>query len=242
MQEFIDATLAACLELFDLIKRDSDEDAYTYFEQGAGGDISVGFDLIAEAIFVHHLSSFGTILSEESGQIGTGRSRIVIDPIDGSDNLLSKFPYYGASIALQEDGVTTVGIVVNLANGDCFVRHAQAHYTTSLHDLTKKEEILIHAHHGIGVFEKAAASPEKAMALIDAGLKFRSPGAIALSLAYAHYVEYVVFFGTMRPYDLEAGFFLCEDLFRYQDDGLLVIAKEQRVFEQILNIFRRGPS
>lgn len=242
MQEFVEAALVACRELYELIEANEEKDSYTYFEQGAGGDISVGFDLVAEALFVRYLSSFGMILSEESGQIGEGSRVIVLDPIDGSDNLLSRFPYYGTSIALQQDGVTIVAIVANLANGDCFVRYGEQHYQTSLLDPTKKEEILIHRHSVVGVFEKAAASPQKAVALIDAGLKFRSPGAIALSLAYAYYVEYVVFFGTMRPYDLEAGIFLCEDLLHYQDEGLLVIAKEQRVFDQIIKIFKRGSS
>ncbi len=242
MQAFVEAALAACHEVYELIRTNSDEAAYSSFTKGAGGDISIGFDLMAEAVFVRELQRFGTILSEESGQIGEGDARIVIDPIDGSDNLLSNFPYYGASIALQQAGVTVAGIVCNFANADCHVRFGDEHYLTSLTELTKKEEILIHEHSRVGIFEKAAASPENAVSLIDAGLKFRSPGAIALSLAYAHYVNYVVFFGTMRSYDLEAGIFLCKDLFRYQDDGLLVIAKDRTVFDKILKIFKRGPN
>lgn len=240
MQAFVEAAIAACQEVYDLIRKDSDDDAYRSFEKGAGGDISIGFDLMAEDIFVQHLQGFGTILSEESGRIGEGEAQIIIDPIDGSDNLISHFPYYGASIALQTGGETVIGVVCNLANADCFVRYGDQHYLTSLDDLLKKEEILIHKHSRVGLFEKAASSPKNAMMLIDEGLKFRSPGAIALSLAYAYYVDYVVFFGTMRAYDLEAGIFLCKDLFRYQDDGLLVITKDRVVFEQILKIFKRG--
>lgn len=240
MKVFVDAAIAACQEVYGLVRANKDEDAYVHHSRGAGGDISVGFDLMAEAVFIRELQQFGAILSEESGLVGDGDALIVIDPIDGSDNLLSNFPYYGTSIALQRDKVTIAGIVCNFANGDCFVRYENKYYLTSLDNLAKKEEILIHQHSRVGIFEKSVLYPEKATALIKEGLKFRSPGAIALSLAYANYVNYVVFCGTMRAYDLEAGIFLCKDLLSYQDDELLIIAKDRKVFEQLLKIFQKG--
>lgn len=240
MKAFIEAAVAACQEVYGLVRADIDEDAYAHHGRGAGGDISVGFDLMAEAVFIRELQKFGAISSEESGLVGEGDALIVIDPIDGSDNLLSHFPYYGTSIALQRDKVTIAGIVCNFANGDCFVRYDDEYYLTSLDNLSEKEEIVMHKHSKVGIFEKSVLYPEKATALIKAGLKFRSPGAVALSLAYANYVNYVVFCGTMRAYDLEAGIFLCKDLLSYQDDELLIIAKDRKVFRQLLKIFQKG--
>ncbi len=242
-QPFVDAALLACRHVAEAINTNKDVSAYLAQGIGAGGDVSIGFDMMAEAIFVEHLSSFGAISSEESGLIGLSGDRLIIlDPVDGSDNLKSGFPYYGASIALQEAGVTVVGIVCNFANGDCFIRHQNQHYRTSIFDMTRDEAVGIHPHGKIGLFEKAYAHPEMVKTLNQHGLKFRAPGAVALSLAYAHYVNYVLFFGTMRSYDVEAGLFLCKELHCYQDDDLLIISKERETFQQLLKLFQRGQS
>ena len=107
---FIEAVLNANKELFHAlhVKGLIDKD-YQPFEVGAGGDISSGIDLLAEEIFVRHLSSFGTIFSEESGKFpGTNTTiEIIIDPIDGSDNLLSHLPYFGTSVAYKKEGKCT---------------------------------------------------------------------------------------------------------------------------------------
>jgi myo-inositol-1(or 4)-monophosphatase len=237
LDRFTEAALAACREVESYIRNNSDDRAYLLHSRGAGGDISIGFDLEAEAIFVYHLAPFGTISSEESGIIGEGGDLIVIDPIDGSDNLKTRFPYYGASVALQKENKTVAGIICNFANGDCFVKDEKRHYRTSLFNTSLTEPVTPHAHAKVGLFERAVLYPKEAQALIKAGLKFRSPGAVALSLAYAHYANYVVFFGTMRPYDLEAGLYMTDDLYSYRDESCLIIAKERKIFDQVCSIF-----
>lgn len=238
MDRFIDAALAACREIEAFIRNNNDARAYMLHSRGAGGDISIGFDLKAEAIFVEHLGTFGTISSEESGIIGEGDDLIIIDPIDGSDNLKTRFPYYGTSIALQKGGKTVVGVICNFANGDCFVKDEKRHYRTSLFNTETMEPVSAHEYAKVGIFEKAVLYPQYTKMLINAGLKFRSPGAVALSLAYAHYANYVVFFGTMRPYDLEAGLYMADDLYSYRDEKCLIIAKEKETFEKVCTIFQ----
>jgi myo-inositol-1(or 4)-monophosphatase len=224
----------------ELIASNTDESAYQSFEQGAGGDISIGFDLMAEAVFVRHLKPFGTICSEESGCIeGPGDAEIIIDPIDGSDNLKSNFPYYGAAIALRKSGETVAAVICNFANGDAFVKYSGTYYQTHLSDLELYKAVKDNPYAKVGLFEKAPAHPEVSLRLIKEGLKFRAPGAVALSLAYAHNVKYVLFFGTMRSYDIDAGYYMCEDLYRYQDDELLIVAKDQEVFDKLLKVFKR---
>ncbi|MEA3372474.1 MAG: inositol monophosphatase family protein [Campylobacterota bacterium] len=242
-QPFVDAALLACKKVAESIDSNKELSAYLPQEIGAGGDISIGFDMMAEAIFIEHLSSFGTISSEESGLIGSSSDcLIILDPVDGSDNLKSKFPYYGASIALQEAGVTVVGIVCNFANGDCFVRNQNEYYKSSIFDTASHETVKSHTYGRVGLFEKAHEHPDMIQVLMEHGLKFRSPGAVALSLAYAHYVKYVLFFGTMRSYDLEAGLFLCQELYCYQDDEILIISKEEETYQLLLTLFQRGRS
>lgn len=237
MQEFISATLEACKVISHLIRTNTDDKAFLPIKTGAGGDVSIGFDMMAERIFVEYLSCFGAISSEESGHIGTGDKLIIIDPIDGSDNLVTNFPYYGASVALTYKEKTLVGIVCNLASGECFIKTDHEHYETSLYDLRQRKEVSCHAYSKVGLFEKAGLHPEAAKKLMQIGLKFRAPGAIALSLAYAYYVNYVVFLGTMRTYDVQAGLYLCEDLNCYVGDDIIIISKDKVLYEQLLDIF-----
>jgi len=205
--------------------------------KGAGGDVSIAYDLLAEDCFVKHLSCFGQILSEESGYIGQGQDLIVLDPIDGSDNLKSNFPYYGASIALKRDDKTIAAMVCNFANGDCFIRVNGEHYRRSLFRKDEREDVHINVHAKVGLFEKAGSNLTAAQALIDNGLKFRAPGAVALSLAYAHASKYMIFVGNMRPYDIEAGLYLCEDLHSYVSEDIIIVSHNKDVFAKILTIF-----
>lgn len=235
MQAFIRETIRACEEIVEMLKVTTDPEAFKAQKIGAGGDESVGLDLMAEDIFVRHLQSFGQISSEESGVIGEGEAQIVLDPIDGSDNMLTLFPYFGASIAYMKDGLPIVGIVCNFANGDIFIKDSDQFLQGKLYSEDFKP---VEKHHTskIGIFEKAALYPEITYELIQNRLKYRAPGAVALSLAYAHYANYMVFLGKMRNYDLEAGLFMCEDLHMYKDDMRIIISKDKQVFEQVKKI------
>ena len=51
------------------------------------------------------------VLGEEDGETGTGPRRWVVDPVDGTKNFVRGVPVWATLLALQEDGVTTVGVV-----------------------------------------------------------------------------------------------------------------------------------
>lgn len=235
MQAFIRETIKACEEIVEMLEVTTDPEAFKAQKIGAGGDESVGLDLMAEDIFVKRLQRFGQINSEESGIIGEGEAQIILDPIDGSDNMLTRFPYYGASIAYIKDARPLIGIVCNFANGDIFIKDSKQFLQGKLYstDFTPVEK---HHTSKIGIFEKAALYPDITYELIQNRLKYRAPGAVALSLAYAHYANYMVFLGKMRSYDLEAGLFMCEDLHMYKDDMHIIISKDKQVFEQVKKI------
>jgi histidinol-phosphatase len=48
---------------------------------------------------------------EETGQHGAARRRWIVDPIDGTRNYARGVPVWATLIALEEDGVVTVGVV-----------------------------------------------------------------------------------------------------------------------------------
>ena len=89
MTDFIKACVKANEEIALALKEGFDPSWFEKTEVGAGGDVSSKLDLFAEEIFIKHLGAFGQIESEESGLIGSGEEKIIIDPIDGSSNALS---------------------------------------------------------------------------------------------------------------------------------------------------------
>lgn len=235
IDSFLNETLSASLKIYNYIHSISDESAFLAQSEGAGGDISIGFDIEAEKIYIGYLQNFGEIYSEECGVFEEKNSdyRIVIDPIDGSDNIKSHFPYYGSSVALQYKGETIAGVVCNFATSECFVRSDKEHYKCSLLQPHVKKSIIKNAHSSVGIFEKSLNNPKVVEKLKDLRLKFRTPGAVAISLAQAHYVNYVLFLGTIRFYDVEAGLYLCKDLNMYVDENTILVSKNENIFNKI---------
>ncbi|MDR0747243.1 MAG: inositol monophosphatase [Helicobacteraceae bacterium] len=233
--EFALAVLAANREIFSFLQTADDSLFQSDGQVGFGGDKSLPVDLIAEKIFIKHLGGFGRINSEECGLMGSGRDEIVIDPIDGSSNAASGFPYYGTSVALKSDNKAVVSVVCNMTNGEYFLKNSSGIYHRQLFDdrvLNVKRETS-----SIGLFEKAYSFPREAKALERMGFKFRSPGALALSLAYAHSVLFVVAAGKLREYDIIAGLHLCEDLNVFVSERLIIISREKTVFDRLKAVF-----
>ncbi len=239
MDPFVKACICANEEIAKAIETGFDAFWYEKTETGAGGDVSSRLDLFAESVFVKYLSPFGFIESEESGIIGEGDAHIIIDPIDGSANALSAFPYYGTSVArVNADGVLDAAVVCNLANGDIFLKTPSETLLQGklFADTFKPVSPVPNAE--IGLFEKAYANPEVVSLLDEAGLKFRAPGAIALSLAYAHNATFVLFVGTFRIYDFAAGLALCEGLEVIVEQDYVIVSKNKTIAEKIETILK----
>lgn len=233
---FIETVIVANQEIYALLQNEG-LNGYHHqsFDIGAGGDKSSGIDLEAEKIFLKHLSDFGTIISEESGLFPHQNKNveIIIDPIDGSDNLLSHLPYYGTSVAYKENGTCKVAIIVNLANGDIFIKDEERFEKGNL-STTIFSPVTCNNFAKVGIFERSYCSKTVGNALLEAAIKYRSPGAFALSLAYAHEVSFVIYEGVMRLYDVEAGFFMCADLHTFYRDDIFLVSKDKETFDKII--------
>jgi len=212
MHSFWQACLAANRAIHERIRGGLSRTQRHKSTEGAGGDISSGIDLEAEAIFVRHLAPFGQIHSEESGRIGEGDHTVILDPIDGSSNILSGFPYYGTSAALIDpQGETIAACVCNLAAGEIFFKIPG---TPALHGDLFADDFTPYLPAGtpeVGIFERAYAHPDIVRSLSDLGVKFRAPGAVALSLVYSLRAEFFLYVGTYREYDFAAGLLFLED-------------------------------
>ncbi len=207
---------------------------------GYGGDKTLNIDIIAEKIFIKYLSSFGDIFSEEIGLISSKSNiKIIIDPLDGSHNFQSQLPYYGTSVALQIDEVTKAGYVANLSNGTIIYK---ANETAKHIYLINEKEVKTYniKEPSIGIFERAYAYPEICEELKEKRIKFRSPGAAALSLAYAKNLNFVLFAGKIREFDIAASLYINDNLFIHQDDEFLIVTKKESFFLLIKEIIKNN--
>ncbi len=207
---------------------------------GFGGDNSLQIDLIAENIFIKHLNSFGDIFSEEIGLLSSKSNiKIVIDPIDGSHNLQSGLSYYGTSVALKIDDKTKAGYVCNLVNK---VMIYKVNDDLKQIDIISKRniEILEVKNSAIGIFERAYSYPTLCEKLYRNKLKFRSPGAVAISLAYAKNYNFVIFVGNIREFDVAASLYICNDLLVHQEDEFIVVSKNDDFFTLLKNLLMKN--
>jgi myo-inositol-1(or 4)-monophosphatase len=235
MTPFVEAVMEAAQEIAAILREGWRSEFSDHDGIGAGGDETAGIDRLAERIYIDRLSGFGKIDSEECGLVGEGEATIVLDPIDGSSNAISGLPYFGSSIALEVEGKVREAVVVNLANGDLFYKTSGGLMRTKLGEV-RSGPVVKRESASIGIFEKAYANPGLALALLRQKRKFRSPGAVALSLAYAHYVDFVIFAGPRRRYDFAAALWMCEELEVVAEEELLIVAKSPDTARELLKL------
>lgn len=209
---------------------------------GMGGDMSIGADLFSERIYKEHLLELASIESEESGFIqGAGSDYIVLDPLDGSDNFLSHIPYYGASLALcDKNGQCKEALIINFCSKECVIKQDSKSFRFYLHEYESRQDKAFIPLDSTpiskcGIFEKAYTHPHIAKLLYENGLKFRSLGASAISMAKAYEVNFMLFMGEMRVFDKKAGLFLCENLHHISSKNWTLISKDKHIFDMIAN-------
>jgi len=192
-------------------------------------------DFLAEEIFAKNLLPFGRIYSEESGYIGKGNATIYLDPVDGSDNFAAGIPYYGVSACLADGDKPRKSFVMNFANGDIFYKESELLYA-NMHKNIELKPCAKSSYPYLGIFEKAYANPAIAKALFDKKIKFRSPGALALSLAYSTSCSFILFIGKLRVFDIIAALHFLEDYHIYNKDGVLLVSQNRDIFEEVLEL------
>ena len=217
-------------ELSEHLKDIQCSDLYYTGTKGAGGDDMMYIDKIAEDIFVKHLLPYANIQSEESGYIKsniTTTNTIYLDPIDGSDNLRSSLPYYATSIALQIQGLTKLAFIYNLVNNTYF-------YKTPYKSNIIEQKV----QSSLGIFERAYSNPKLVQKLHEKNIKFRSPGAVSLSIANTYNYLFFLLEANLRKEDICAGLYICEDLNIFQTNKFLLICKNITIFNVIKEILK----
>lgn len=87
-------------------------------------DVVTEVDRRSEALLrelLAHIRPHDSILGEEEGaSLGTSGVRWVLDPVDGTVNLLYGIPEYAVSVAAEIDGVAVAGAVVDVAGAHVY--------------------------------------------------------------------------------------------------------------------------
>jgi len=203
-------------------------------KKGFGGDVSMKIDLIAEHIFIKEFSKQGNIFSEEIGFIDNKSNyTFVIDPIDGSFNISNGFPYYGSSIAMKnKNGKVIKAFIINLATGDYFYKDKKIKIENNLfYDKTQTLSL-----NEMILFEKSYANLDICQKLAKNNIKYRSPGALALSLALGHRCKAVIFRGDIRDFDIAAGIYFNNDLHIKIKNNIILMAKRKKDFKELNNV------
>jgi len=119
------AAALARLRVLSCLKTSSCQDE---IGTGAGGDVTKGFDLVAEQTMIEYLMNFTsfTLVSEEAGMqtVGTNpKGFLIMDPVDGSSNVSHGIPFACIAVAyateLQFDSIEAA-VVLDLFSGTCY--------------------------------------------------------------------------------------------------------------------------
>jgi len=125
-----------------------------------------------------------------------------------------------------------VALITNLADGTLFLK-TKTSFKRKKIDSKEFFDIKPNLHATVGIFERAYRSKKYADKLKNSGYKYRSSGAVALSLAYTNQVQFFVYEGEMRRYDVKAGLFMCQGLYQHKEKDLTIICQQSNHFEKL---------
>jgi myo-inositol-1(or 4)-monophosphatase len=178
--------------------------------RGEGGDDTTAIDAAAErAILARFDRVDATIVSEEVGERGSGSTRVVIDPIDGSLNAKRGIPFFSLSIAVAEgetmDDVAFAFVFDFGSQEEWTARRGEGAFLNGepLGPQRPKERIELLAFEATLTREVA----EKAAAFNGIAYRFRIMGSLALSLCHlaAGRLDAVCSLKPYRSVDVAAG-------------------------------------
>jgi myo-inositol-1(or 4)-monophosphatase len=176
---------------------------------GMGGDETTAIDAAAERVILARFEGLDvTIVSEEAGFSGDGKTYVVVDPIDGSLNAKRGIPFFSLSIAVASGptmGDVDFGFVHDFGTGEEWIatRGEGARLNgVALEGQRPKDEIEILSFEAT----RTAAVAEKAATVVELAHRLRIMGSLALSLCHlaAGRVDAVCSLKPARAVDIAA--------------------------------------
>lgn len=231
MTDWLAVCRAAADDVALILEEMPPRDRQTVLGVGEGGDETTAIDAAAERAILARLKGIDdlTIVSEEVGVVGSGSTRVVVDPIDGSLNAKRGIPFFSLSIAVADGpamGDVRFGYVYDFGTGEEWTaRVGEGAFLNGepLGTARPKDEIEILS------FEATVTSlvAEQAAAMVGLAYRVRIMGSLALSLCHlaAGRVDAVCSLKAARSVDIAAGQLLVREC------GLAIDLFEARPFE-----------
>jgi myo-inositol-1(or 4)-monophosphatase len=183
---------------------------------GTGGDDTTVIDQAAEEVILARFRDLDvTIVSEEIGRFGTGKTLVVVDPIDGSLNAKRGIPYFSLSIAVADGetmGDVFFGYVYDFGTGEEWIGRRGEGATLDgepLGGIAPKDRIEILTMEAT----RTALVAQHVPAFADLAHRLRVMGSLALSLCHlaAGRVDAVCSLRGARSVDIAAAQLLCRE-------------------------------
>ncbi len=160
-----------------------------------------------------------SFLAEESGPVDNGDDSIlwIIDPIDGTNNFINKYPFFCISIAAYYKGNIICGTIEDPSNGEFF--HAikgRGSYLNNRRIFVSNEKKLENSIFATCFVMSKPRSVKKnlknLLAIMDITKSFRRSGSAALDLAYTACGRQQGYWQLFpKPWDFAAGILLVEE-------------------------------
>ena len=202
--------------------RDFGEVEHLQVSQKGPGDFVSAADKRSEQIIHEELSkarpNFGFMM-EESGKIdGSEDARFIIDPLDGTMNFLHGLPHWCISIALEEAGEITAGVIYDPVKDEMFKTEKGGGAFSG------RQRLRVSGRGNMDAAFIATGAPRRSIpasgdqflkeyeAMQKAGASLRRFGAAALDLAYVAAGRYEGFWERhLNIWDIAAGYLMVRE-------------------------------
>lgn len=197
-----------------------------------------------------------SFLMEESGAIAgkDPERRWIIDPLDGTANFLFGLPHWAISIALEEKGEITAGLIYDPVKDEMF------HSEKNSGSFMRRRRLRVSGRDTSAMAVVATGAPRRGeknheqffreqRAVWDAGFSLRRYGSAALDLAYVAAGRYEGYWErSLKPWDTAAGLLIVKEAGGFvrdiDDDGLNplttgnIIASNDKLFDTLRKAVR----
>ena len=202
------------------LRRDFGDIAHLQVSKKGPADFVSKADIRAEAIIQRVLEQAkpeAGFWGEESGPTGDQTSRWIVDPLDGTTNFLHGQPHWCISIALEDGGQLTHGLIYDVLRDEMFwAERGVGAYLGGKRLKVTGRDTLAHAllvagfpHLGREIHPQAWQHIQS-LSVKSSGV--RRSGSAALDLAYVAAGRYDGYFeADLNPWDVAAGLLMCEE-------------------------------
>lgn len=203
------------------LNRDFGEVEQLQVSRKGPADFVTAADKRAEKIIFDELKyarpNYG-FLMEESGEVkGSADARFIVDPLDGTTNFLHGIPQWAISIALEEKGEVTAGIVYDPVKDELF------HAVKGQGAFLRRKRLRVSGRTSMDMAIVGTGAPRRALnnheqffneqrAVWDTGASLRRLGAAALDLVYVAAGRYEAFWErNLNQWDVAAGLLIVRE-------------------------------